>query len=170
LPGNARRSTIAARIGSPHAIEEIQAIGGSFVNTSRYVLGSLVVFVYFFLIEWLLHGVILSGWYSEAPQLLRSEQAMQAYLLWMILAHLILAFGFCFIFLKGYQGRGCLEGVRYGLYVGIAFSVSVQLMNYAAFPFPGKWVLVWIIVYPIILMIAGAIFAAMYKPKAPTVA
>jgi hypothetical protein len=140
------------------------------MNTGRYILGSVIVFVYFFLVEWLFHGIIMSGWYNQALHLLRPESAMQTYFPWMIVGHLLLAFGFCFIFLQGYQGKGIIEGVRYGLYVGLAFSVSAQLINYAVFPYPGKWVLVWVIAYPIILMIAGAIFAAVYKPKAPAVA
>ncbi len=135
------------------------------MNTKRFVLGSFAVFVFFFLYEWLVHGVILAGWYQEGLNLLRPESQMSAFAAWMILGHLILAFGFCLVFLKGYEGKGVSEGVRYGIYVAFAFGISTYLVNYAVFPHPGPWVLAWIIGTIVQMMVGGAIIAAIYKPK-----
>ena len=135
------------------------------MNVSRYVLASVVVFVYFFLAEYVFHGVILSGWYEEGIHLLRPEAEATRYFVWMLLGFLILSFGFGFIFLKGYEGKGLCEGFRFGLYVGIAFAASTSLINYAVFPFPGKWIVAWVIGYPVIMILAGMIFAAVYRPK-----
>jgi hypothetical protein len=134
------------------------------MNVGRYLIGSLVVFVFIFLIEYVFHGILLSGWYEQQMQLLRPEAEANAYFIWMILGYLILSFGFCFVFLKGYENKGCGEGIRYGLYVGIAFIVSTNLINYAVIPYPGKWIVAWNIGYPIIMMLAGMIFAMIYRP------
>ena len=135
------------------------------MNTGRFVLGSLAVFLFIFFIEFVFHGMIMKGIYDQSAHLLRPEAEAQARFLWMILGYLIMAFGFCFIFLKGYEGKGTGEGIRYGLYVGVTFAASSSLINYAVFPYPANWIWAWVIAYPIIMMLAGALFALIYKPK-----
>jgi hypothetical protein len=135
------------------------------MNTGRYILGSLVVAVYLYIAEWILHGVILSKWYNENLQLFRPEAETGIYLIWMLIGMLILAFGFCYIFLKGYENKGIGEGFRYGLYVAIAFSISNSLIEFSVFPYPISWMIGWIIGYTVMLILAGIIFAAIYRPK-----
>lgn len=135
------------------------------MNVNRYLMGSIAVFIYLFVIEFVFHGVLLAEWYQESRHLLRPEEAASTYFVWMILGFLILAFGFCYIFIIGYKGNGILEGLRYGLYVGIAFSISSNLINYAVFPYPGKWVLAWSIGYPIIFILAGILVEAVYRQR-----
>ncbi len=135
------------------------------MNVQRYVIGSLVVFVFLLVASWLFHSVIMSGWYDEASNLLRPESEGGAYIIWMIIGLLLLAFGFCFIFTKGYENKGIAEGIRYGLYVGLAFSVSASLINFSVYPYPWKWVIGWIIGNPIILILSGIIAAAIYRPR-----
>jgi len=135
------------------------------MNVGRYVWGSLAVFVFIFLAEWLFHGIIMGSTYQEAIGLLRPEDNAGAYSVWMILGFLILAFGFGFVFVKGYENKGCMEGLRYGLYVAVAFGVSTKLVNFAVFPYPASWVVAWLIGETIIMIVAGLVFAAIYKPK-----
>ena len=58
------------------------------MNIKRYVLGSIAVFVFFFLYEWLVHGVILNSWYQEGLNLLRPVEQMESYAAWMTLGFL----------------------------------------------------------------------------------
>ncbi len=135
------------------------------MNTSRYVIGSLVVFVYIFIFEFLFHGMLLTPLYMQAEQLMRPEPEFFGYFHWIVIGELILAFFFCLIFTKGYEGKGIGEGVRFGLLVGIGFGVSSALITYAVHPFPGKLVLAWVIGYPVEMILAGVIIAAIYKPR-----
>ncbi|UCD17817.1 MAG: hypothetical protein JSV44_02630 [Candidatus Zixiibacteriota bacterium] len=135
------------------------------MNGKRYLVGSIVIFVYIFIIEWLFHGLLMRGWYNEHLELLRPEAEAGAFFIWMILGLLLFAFGFCFIFIKGYENKGIGEGFRYGLYVGLAFAVSTSLIEYSVFPYPGTWVIGWIIGYLIIMILAGMIFSAIYRPR-----
>ena len=136
------------------------------MNVGRYVLGSVVVLIYFYFYEWIFHGIIMRKWYGMQMSLFRPDMESGIFLLWMLLGLIILAFGFCFIFLKGYEKKGIGEGFRYGLYVGFTFSVSTSLIEFSIFPYPGSWVIGWIIGYLIMMILAGIIFAAIYKPKA----
>ena len=115
------------------------------MNVQRYFIGSNVVFVFLFIVEWIFHGLIMDGFYDEARHLLRPETEGGSCMIWMIIGFLLMAFGFCFIFTKGYENKGIGEGIRFGLYVAIAFSVSASLMSFAAFPYPTSWVIGWII-------------------------
>jgi len=133
------------------------------MNTGRYVLGSIVVFVVLFFLDYLLNEVLLSSFYAANAACMRAEP----YWLAIFLGELIFAFGFCFIFLKGYEGKGCAEGVRYGLYIGVAFGISTSMISYAVYPLSGWVMLAYFFGYPIMMMIIGAVFASIYKPKAP---
>ncbi len=135
------------------------------MNVPRYIIGSVAVFIYIFLIQWVFHSLIMKDWYEEAVYLLRPAADGNGYANWMMLGFLILAFGFCFIFIKGYENKGRGEGIRFGLYVGITFSVSTSLIDYAIYPIPGKWLIGWLIAYPIIMIIAGILIAAIYRPR-----
>jgi hypothetical protein len=135
------------------------------MNVNRYVLGSIVVFVYLFVIEWFFHAVIMNRWYQENLSLLRSRVDAGGFAIWMILGFLVLAFGFCYVFVKGYENKGIGEGIRYGLYVAFAFSISTTLINYSVFPWPATWAIAWIIGNVIIMALAGAIFATIYRPQ-----
>ena len=134
------------------------------MNTSRYLIGSIAVFILVMVLEFILHAVILGGIYSDNLQLLRPQSESSAMVPWMTIGFLILSFGFCFIFLKGYEGKGIVEGLRYGLYIGVTFAVSTALIHYSVFPYPVSWVIAWIIAYPIEGMLMGMLFAAIYRP------
>ena len=135
------------------------------MNLKRYMLGSLVVFLVIFASEWLFHGTIMKSAYDANQTLLRPQQEAESYMPFMALGFLILAFGFSYIFTKGYEGRGVGEGIRFGLYAGVAFGISTSLINYTVFPLPGSWVAAWCVGETIIMMLAGAALSAVYKPQ-----
>lgn len=135
------------------------------MNVKRFILGSLAVFVFVYVAEFVLHGVIMADSYQAHIELLRPEGEQMAYMPFMALGFLILAFGFSFIFINGYEGKGVAEGLRFGLYAAIAFGVSTHLINYTVFPLPKNWIVAWIVGESVILMLAGALIALIYKPK-----
>ena len=134
------------------------------MNVKRYVLGSFAVFLVIFLAEFLFHGMIMVDSYNQYLELLRPESESFSYMPFMSLGFLILAFGFSYIFVQGYEGKGVGEGVRFGLFVGIAFGISSNLINYAVFPWPSAWIVAWIAGETVIMMLAGAVLALVYKP------
>ena len=109
--------------------------------------------------------MLLSPLYMQIEQLMRPEPEFFGYFHWIVIGELILAFFFCLIFTKGYEGKGIGEGVRFGLLVGIGFGASSALITYAVHPFPGKLILAWVIGYPVEMILAGVIIAAIYKPR-----
>ncbi len=137
------------------------------MNTQRYVLGSLVVFLFYSIAEWLFHSICLKGWYEEGEVVMRAGGAFGGDFVWLVLGSLIMTFGFCYIFTYGYQNRGIGEGLRYGLIMGTTFGLATGLIRYAIFPIPAKLAVAGIIGHRIEMVIAGMIFAALYSPSEP---
>lgn len=89
---------------------------------------------------------------------------MMKYMPAMVIGFLLYAFGFCYLFTRGYENKGIGEGIRFGFYIGFFFMVSSSMIEYAVYPLSGWIMLAYFIGYPIINMIMGAVFAAIYKP------
>ncbi len=134
------------------------------MNVRRYVVAAIVVWVALFILEYILHGVVLTGYYRDIENTLRPANSMPEFFVWVLLGQLILAFGFCYIFVKGYENRGVAEGIRYGLLIGLTFGVSTTLINYAVHPIPGGMAAALIVGYAVEMGILGTIAAAIYKP------
>ena len=136
------------------------------MNLKRFVAGSLLVFIFIFFFEFFLHGFLLEDTYKGIPQLMRSEEEMLKRFQWIVAGEFLMSVIFCFIFAKGYENRGIGEGVRFGILVGVGFGVSEVLIQYAVHPFPNNLIVSWLIGYPIEMILAGCIIAAVYKGPA----
>jgi hypothetical protein len=113
-----------------------------------------------------MHSLVLASLYTNYDYLLRQQdQQSIIYTLLMLLGFLFMAFGFSYIFAKGYESKGLAEGFRFGLLIAVAFGISYALVEYSVFDIPDSWILPWIIGYLIQWVLAGLIVAAIYKPK-----
>jgi hypothetical protein len=140
--------------------------GGSPVNTKRYLLASLAVFVFFYFVEYLIHAVYLAGPYEAVPNLFRPEEEKSGFFVWLTVAYVILALAFAYIFTRGYQGRGIGEGARYGVLIWLVAALPASLFDYAVQPWPAKVVGTWIVAYLIEIVLAGVLLALIYRPRA----
>ncbi len=131
------------------------------MNIKRLIITSIAVFIVIQAIDWLVHGVLLAHWYQEIKGLWRPEMMD---LMWvMVLGSLFYSFMFVFIFTKGYEARGVVEGARYGLFIGLLVNVSGMLGQYAMYPIPFGLALIWVAYGIIEMVIAGMITAAIYR-------
>ncbi|MCR4337128.1 MAG: hypothetical protein NUV91_04905 [Candidatus Omnitrophica bacterium] len=126
----------------------------------RYFVSSLFVFLFITVFEWIFHGIFLKDLYVQTSYLWRPED--QFIMPAMLLGQFSFAFIFSFIFVKGYENKGMIEGIRYGLLIGLLFIPS-QLVMYAVQPLPANLVILWSVGGLVELAIAGAILAATYR-------
>ncbi len=136
------------------------------MNIKRYFLSGLAVFVFFFLAEFLIHAVYLSGPYEAVPNLLRAEGDKSGFFARLTIAYLILALAFAYIFTRGYQGRGIREGARYGVLIWLVAALPTSLVDYAVQPWPASIVGTWIVASLIEMVVAGVLLSLIYRPKA----
>ena len=82
-----------------------------------------------------------------------------------MLVPLIIAFPFTYIFVKGYEGKGILEGVRFGAVVGVLIGFPMSYGMYAMLPIPHSLALQWLVYGLIQTILMGITAAAVYRPK-----
>src|SRR5437867_12488956 len=103
------------------------------MNTKRWLFASLGTFAVIFILEMVIHGVLLEGMYKQTASVWR-PQADIGRLMWLMwLGYLIFAPFFALIYIKGYEeGKGGVgQGIRYGVYMGFVLSASQRLGWYA---------------------------------------
>lgn len=133
------------------------------MNTKRFLLAWLVVFAFVFLFEMAFHGTIMKGMYQQTASMWRNEADMKSLYHWIVIGQFLLAGVFCYIFTKGYEGKGTVEGIRYGLLIGILFAPQ-NLMLYAVAPYPVMMIVRWIGGGLMEAILAGVIVGIVYRP------
>ena len=133
------------------------------MNVKRFLLASLAVFVSMQILDFLIHMVLLSEEYQYTASIWRADMMDTFWI--MYLTGALFSLIFVFIFAKGYQGKGILEGIRYGLLMGVLLMVIGSLNQYVIYPVPFNIVVKWIIFGLIEFMIVGVVAALIYKPK-----
>lgn len=127
----------------------------------KYWIATIVATVVFFVLDWVIHGMILQGMY-EAPGM--REEGLY---LWLVVGEFFFAAGFTWIYEKGYEaGKPVVgQGIRYGLAVGVMVGVSYALVSYALTPVTWAYVISMIVLVLIELAVGGAIVALLIGPR-----
>jgi len=133
------------------------------MNTKKFIIASILVFIVFEILDFIIHGLILKGAYESLASVWRPDMNS---LMWiMYVTALIFSFLFVYIFTKGYEGKSIAEGIRYGLLIGLLMLIVGMFNQYAVYPLPFILVLEWFIFGIIQYIIIGIVVAAVYKPS-----
>ena len=137
------------------------------MNTKKLLITFVVVYVLLEVMSYLIHGVILSSTYmsEEVKTAFRPEAEMNSNMWIVFVTDLIWSFFFVFFFAKGYEGRGIMEGLRFGFYIGLFWALVSSYQTYAFVPMPYSLALKWFIWGMIEMLILGVAAAVLYKPK-----
>jgi hypothetical protein len=133
------------------------------MNTKRFVLASLAVCVSAIVLDFIIHGVILKSAYEATKSVWRPDMESKVWIFWLI--NLIVAFPFTYLFVKGYEGKGIMEGVRFGCIIGIFTSIPMAYGNYVMLPLPYSMAAQWFVFGMIEAVLLGVVVSLVYKPK-----
>ena len=130
-------------------------------------IGFIVIFIAMAVLNMIIHGFILFSTYQtdEVSKIMRPESEMNSMMWIYYVVYIIQAFFFAFIFSKGYEGKGIMEGVRYGLYMGLLMATPMAYASYAMYPMPYSLALQWFIYGMIQYIILGILIALVYEKK-----
>jgi hypothetical protein len=134
------------------------------MNTKRWLLASLAVLVVVAVLEFLIHGVLLSDVYRQTASVWRSDAEMQK-LMWIFwVGMLVFAPFFALIYVKGYEKDkpGLGQGFRYGLYVGVMLSVMHSFGWYVILPIPLALAFYWFLGILVEFVAAGVAAGLVY--------
>ncbi len=134
------------------------------MNTKRWLLASVAVLVVVAVLEFLIHGVLLSDVYRQTASVWRSDAEMQK-MMWLFwVGMLVFAPFFALIYVKGYEkGKpGLGQGFRYGLYVGVMLSVMHSFGWYVILPIPLALAFYWFLGILVEFIAAGVAAGLVY--------
>lgn len=136
------------------------------MNWKRLFLAALAAYVVIQILALLIHGVILQGFYQNLIRqgVFRSEAEMSGFIWVEFTMTALFALLFTYIFAKGYEGRGIMEGVRYGIIIGFFWNYVSAYMTFVYFPIPYALVWYWIVTGFIQSILAGVAVSLIYKP------
>jgi len=132
------------------------------MNVKRFILASIIVFVAFEIMDLFVHMVLLKGTYETLQEIWRPDMNKLMWVMWV--ATLFFCFIFVYIFTKGYEGKGVMEGLRYGLLIGLLMMIVGNFSQYAVYPLPLCLVIQWTIYGLIEFIVCGIIVSLIYKP------
>lgn len=133
------------------------------MNLNRYIIASLAVFVAAAVLDFVINGVILRDAYQATKSVWRPDMTSKVWIFFLI--DLIVAFPFTYIYVRGYEGKGIMEGVRFGAIIGVLMSIPMAYGMYAMLPVPYSLALQWFIYGLIETIVLGVVAAAVYRPK-----
>lgn len=140
----------------------------------KFWIGTITVFIGMAVLNIIVHGVLLSSAYQTEPyrSVMRPESEMNSMMWIYYVVYIVQSFFFTLIFLKGYEGKGVMEGVRYGSYMGMLMATPMAYASYAMYPMPYSLAFQWFIYGIIQYILLGIILAIVVgkKPSQPAAA
>jgi hypothetical protein len=130
----------------------------------KFAIVWLSIFVVWMIGSFIVHGVLLHDDYAKLPNLFRPEADAQQYFPLMILAHVIMAGAFVWIYARGVEARPWLgQGIRFGIGIALLTVVPTYTIYYVVQPMPGIHVVKQIVFDGALLLVLGAVVAFLYR-------
>ncbi|RMG68237.1 MAG: DUF2177 family protein [Calditrichaeota bacterium] len=124
-------------------------------------VGTLAVFVLWEVLDFVLHGIVLAGLYSQTGSLMRPPEEVKMILL--VAVVFISAFAFTYIYVRFVQPHTVQRAIQYGLMFGVAVGVGMGYGTYATQPIPYMLALGWFLGTIIEAVLAGLLLGLIIR-------
>ena len=130
----------------------------------KFIIAWIVIFVAWFLGSFVVHGVLLNADYMRLGTLFRAPADSQRYFPLMILAHVMLAGAFAWIYARGVEPKPWLgQGVRFGIAVAFLTTIPTYIIYFVVQPMPAETVVKQIVFDGVLMVILGVIAGWLYR-------
>jgi hypothetical protein len=128
----------------------------------RLLMATIAIFVFAFLFDYVLHGVLLKNDYALVKSLYRPDEEIKLGI--MALGYLVWAFGVAWLYSKGVESKDWMgQGLRFGLALACVWLVPSYLGNYATQPLPGMLIVKALAGDTVNALACGLVAAAVYR-------
>ncbi len=133
----------------------------------KFFIAWLVLFIAWMAGSFVVHGALLGPDYAKLTgTLFRPEADAQKYFPLMILAHVILAGAFVWIYARGVEAKPWLpQGMRFGIAIALLTIVPTYIIYYVVQPTPGELAAKQIAFDGALTVILGVIAAWLYRDR-----
>ena len=135
----------------------------------KYLIGWLLLFVAWMAGSFVVHGALLSADYTALQgKLFRTPQESQPYFPLMLLAHVLLAGAFVWIYARGREaGKPWLgQGLRFGVAVALLTVIPTYMIYFVVQPTPGVLAVKQMVFDGVLIVLLGMIAAWWYRGEA----
>ena len=130
----------------------------------RFLIAWLATFVVWMAGSFVVHGALLQADYKGLTSMFRPESDAGRYFPFMLLAHVIMAGAFTWIYARGREVKPWLgQGLRFGLVIAFLAVVPTYMIYYAVQPMPGMLVVKQILFDGALLLVLGVVVAFLYR-------
>jgi hypothetical protein len=130
----------------------------------RFLTAWLIILIAWMAGSFVVHGVLLSNDYLTVPSLFRPEAEAQQYFPLMLLAHVILAGAFVWIYSRGVEDAPWTgQGIRFGLAVALLTIVPTYIIYHVVQPMPGSIAVKQIVFDGMLMLALGLLVAFLYR-------
>ena len=135
------------------------------MNLARVAIAAVVAWIAYLGISFLVHTVLLRDLYLQHLGLMRPEADQNAVLPIGFFFALVGFFAFAYTYAKGYEGgSGRLEGLRFGVLVGILICCFRVIWDHMVWPVSLQLTTAWMVEYIIEFAIYGSLVGIIYRP------
>jgi hypothetical protein len=127
----------------------------------KSVIAAVVIFILWCVIDFIVHGFILQGAYTETAQLWRPMAQMNPWLIYLVSA--VSACTFTAIYALLVRDKGIPAALKYGALFGIASGVSMGYGSYAAMPITAFIAHTWFLSTLVKMVLAGLVAGAIVR-------
>ena len=135
------------------------------MNWKRFFVASAAVYVVIQAIDLIANTVFMKSANESIRGLWRTDLSSRMW--WMYVFGVLVALMFTYIFVKGREGKGLAEGVRFGIIIWLFMTLPMNVSMWVMLPIGWQIILRWLLFGLLEMLIAGILVAAIYKPAAP---
>ena len=130
------------------------------MKIKRFLLASLLVFIAFQGMDYIIHTLLLGDAYMQTMNIWRQDMMS---LMWvMLITGALLSLVFVYLYVKSFGGSGIKGGAWFGLIAGLML-VGVGAFNqYVVYPVPLSLAVQWFVYGMVEFVVAGIITALVY--------
>ena len=107
--------------------------------SKQFLIAWVVAFVVWMIGSFAVHGAWLSDIYATMPNIMRTEEDSTALFHFMLLAHIVMAGAFVWIYQRGVEDKPWIQqGVRFGIAVALLAPIPMFTIYYVVQQTPGE--------------------------------
>ena len=135
------------------------------MNMKRWALAGLAAFAVLFVLDFIVHGNLLTGLYQQTSLIWRPQFEARKLMPLMTLGQLIFGMVFAWFYTLGYESkkRGAGQGLRFGFYVGLLLAAEKNFVWFVVLPIPFVLNFAWLASCFVNSLILGVVVGLIYK-------
>ena len=134
------------------------------MNWKRFLVASLVVYVVVQAMDFVVNTVFMKSANESLKSLWRPDMMSRMWVMYLVGA--LAALLFTYVFIKGREGKGISEGVRFGIIIWLFVNVPWGASMWVLLPIPYMIIFRGLLFGLLEMLVAGILVAVIYKPLA----